>query len=357
MSWRAIFLINIPLGAFVVWAANRHVPETRDPTISGRLDFQGSAFASLALAGLTFGLIQAPENGLGSPAVIGAIAVGLASAVAFVRAERRSPEPMLPLSIFDSRQFTSANLVTFVVYAALGGVFFLLVVFLQVALGYAPIAAGAASLPLTALMLVLSPRAGMLAQRIGPRLPLTLGPILIGVGMLMMRGIDPGDSYLGAVLPAVVVFGLGLSLVVAPVTATVLAAADERHAGVASGVNNAVARTAGLVAVAALPVIAGLSGSDYASPTAITDGFHVAVLVCAILAFAGGVLAWLTISNDVLETAPATGGDTPDRAATDFNCGMAGTPLRPAREARCVPADEDELPRVKVPVGGAAGEG
>ena len=186
VSWRAIFLINIPLGAFVVWAANRHVPETRDPTISGRLDFRGSAFASLALAGLTFGVIQAPENGLGSPAVIGAIAVGLASAVAFVRAERRSPEPMLPLSIFDSRQFTSANLVTFVVYAALGGVFFLLVVFLQVALGYSPIAAGAASLPVTALMLVLSPRAGALAQRIGPRLPLTLGPILIAIGMLLM---------------------------------------------------------------------------------------------------------------------------------------------------------------------------
>ena len=353
VSWRAIFLINIPLGAFVVWAANRHVPETRDPTISGRLDLRGSAFASLALAGLTFGLIQAPENGLGSPAVIGAIAIGLASAVAFVRAERRSPEPMLPLSIFDSRQFTSANLVTFVVYAALGGVFFLLVVFLQVALGYAPIAAGAASLPLTALMLVLSPRAGALAQRIGPRLPLTLGPILIAVGTLLMTRIDPGDSYLEAVLPAVVVFGLGLSLVVAPVTATVLAAADERHAGVASGVNNAVARTAGLVAVAALPLIAGLSGGDYESPVAITDGFHVAMLACAILAFAGGVLAWLTISNDVLETAPAADGDTPDRAATDFSCGVAGTPLRPAREARCAPLDEGELPRVAVPVGGA----
>jgi EmrB/QacA subfamily drug resistance transporter len=359
VSWRAIFLINIPLGAFVVWAASRHVPETRDPTISGRLDFRGSALASLALAGLTFGLIQAPEDGLGSPAVIGAIAVGLASAIAFVRAERQSAEPMLPLSIFDSRQFTSANLVTFVVYAALGGVFFLLVVFLQVALGYSPIAAGAASLPVTALMLVLSPRAGALAQRIGPRLPLTLGPILIAVGMLMMRGIDPGDSYLGAVLPAVVVFGLGLSLVVAPVTATVLAAADERHAGVASGVNNAVARTAGLVAVAALPLIAGLSGNDYSSPVAITDGFHVAMLACAILALSGGVLAWLTISNDVLETTPAADGATPDRAATDMSCGVAGTPLRPAREARCASVDEGErdLPRVAVPVGGGTEEG
>jgi EmrB/QacA subfamily drug resistance transporter len=357
VSWRAIFFINIPLGAFVIWAAARHVPESRDPTITGRLDLQGSALASLALAGLTFAVIQAPEDGLGSPMVIAAIVVGVASAVAFVRAERRSAEPMLPLSIFDSRQFTSANVVTFVVYAAMGGVFFLLVVFLQVALGYSPIAAGSASLPITVLMLAMSPRAGALAQRIGPKLPLTLGPIGIAIGMLMMRGIDPGDSYLGSVLPPVVVFGLGLTLVVAPITATVLAAADERHAGVASGVNNAVARTAGLAAVAALPLIVGLSGTDYENPVAITDGFHGAVLACAILALAGGVLAWFTISNDVLQTAPATDGDVPDRAATDFSCGVAGTPLRPSREAQCAPIDERELPRVKVPVGGTADDG
>jgi MFS family permease len=236
-------------------------------------------------------------------------------------------------------------------------VFFLLVVFLQVALGYSPIAAGAASLPLTALMLVLSPRAGALATRIGPRLPLTLGPIGIAIGMLMMRGIDPGDSYLGSVLPPIIVFGLGLSLVVAPITATVLAAADERHAGVASGVNNAVARTAGLAAVAALPLIVGLSGTDYENPAALTDGFHGAVLACAILALAGGALAWLTISNDVLRTAPVADGDTPDRAATDFGCGVAGTPLRPAREARCAPVDEDELPRVTVGAGAEADDG
>jgi EmrB/QacA subfamily drug resistance transporter len=357
VSWRAIFFINIPLGAFVVWAAARHVPESRDPMITGRLDLQGSALASLALAGLTFAVIQAPEDGFGSPMVIAAIVVGLVSAVAFVRAERRSPEPMLPLSIFDSRQFTSANVVTFVVYAAMGGVFFLLVVFLQVALGYSPIAAGAASLPITVLMLALSPRAGALAQRIGPKLPLTLGPIGIAIGMLMMRGIEPGDSYLGSVLPPVVVFGLGLTLVVAPITATVLAAADERHAGVASGVNNAVARTAGLAAVAALPLIVGLSGTDYENPVALTDGFHGAVLACAILALAGGVLAWFTISNDVLQTAPATDGDVPDRAATDFSCGVAGTPLRPAREAQCAPIDERKLPRVKVGAGSSADGG
>jgi len=350
VSWRAIFLINIPIGAFVVYAANRHLPETRDPTISGRLDFLGSVLASLALAGVTFAVIQASEDGFGSAPVLTALVIGLASAVAFVRAEQRSPEPMLPLSIFDSRQFTSANLVTFVVYAALGGVFFLLVVFLQVALGYSAIGSGAASLPITALMLAFSPRAGALARRIGPRLPLTLGPILIAAGMLLMRLIEPGDSYLGSVLPAVFVFGVGLTLVVAPITATVLAAADERHAGVASGVNNTVARTAQLAAVAALPLIVGLSGGDYESPVAITDGFHQAMLVTAVLALAGGVLAWLTISNDVLRTAPAADGDTPDRAATDYSCAVAGTPLRPSREARCSAtgpdADGAELPEV-----------
>ena len=161
---------------------------------------------------------------------------------------------MLPPSIFSSRQFTAANVLTFVVYAALGGVFFLLVVFLQVGLGYSPIAAGAASLPVTALMLLLSSRAGALAERIGPRAPLTVGSAVIAVGMWLMSEIEIGDSYVTAVLPAVVVFGLGLSLVVAPITMTVLAAADPRHAGVASGVNNAVARTAGLAAVAALPL-------------------------------------------------------------------------------------------------------
>jgi EmrB/QacA subfamily drug resistance transporter len=357
VTWRAIFFINLPIGAFVVWAAARHVPETRDPMITGRLDFRGSALATLALAGITFTVIQAPEDGLGSPLVAAALVVGLASTFAFIRAERRSPEPMLPLSIFDSRQFTSANVVTFVIYAALGGVFFFLVVFLQVALGYSPIAAGAASLPVTALLLFLSPRAGALATRIGPRLPLTLGPILIAIGLAIMTRIEPGDSYVGAVLPPVIVFGLGLSLVVAPITATVLAAADERHAGIASGVNNAVARTAGLAAVAVLPVIAGLSGSDFQNPSAITDGFHIAMIASAILSLAGGAIAWLTISNDVLATAPATDGDTPDHAATDYSCGVAGTPLRPAREARCEPIGEGEPQRVVVGAAGTADEG
>jgi EmrB/QacA subfamily drug resistance transporter len=336
VSWRAIFLINLPLGAFVVYEARRHVPETRDPTVTGALDLRGSALAALGLGGFTFALIQAPDQGLDSAAVASALAIGVIASIAFVRAERRSAQPMLPLGIFSSPQFTSANLLTFVVYAALGGVFFLLVVFLQVSLGYSPIAAGAASLPITVLMLLLSARAGALAQRIGPRLPLTIGPLVIALGMLMMRGINIGDSYAEAILPPILVFGLGLTLVVAPITATVLAAADPNHAGVASGVNNAVARTAQLVAVAAFPLIAGLSGSDYQNPLALADGFDTAMMVGAALSAAGGVLAWTTISNDVLERAEEPGRE-PCRDALetvpDYHCAVAGTPLQSASRA------------------------
>lgn len=333
VSWRAIFLINLPLGAFVVYQARRHVPETRDPTATGSLDIRGSALAALGLGGITFALIQASEEGIGSGPVLAALAIGLVSSVLFFRTERRSEHPMLPLEIFSSRQFASANLVTFVVYAALGGVFFLLIVFLQVSLGYSPIAAGAASLPITALMLLFSARAGALAQRIGPRLPLTVGPLLIALGMLLMRGIDIGDSYLEAVLPPILVFGSGLTLVVAPITATVLAAANPNHAGVASGVNNAVARTSQLVAVAVFPLIAGLSGSDYQDPAAMADGFHTAMLAGAILSACGGVLAWFTISDDVLERAEEPGREPCLEAletAPEFHCAVAGTPIQSA---------------------------
>jgi MFS family permease len=233
---------------------------------------------------------------------------------------------MLPLSIFRSRQFSAANGVTFVVYAALGVVFFLLVSFLQISLGYTPVEAGASTLPITALMLVGSARAGALAQRIGPRIPLTIGPLIITVGLLLMLRINPGDSYVGYVLPAVVVFGLGLTFVVAPVTATVLAAVDSSHAGIASGVNNAVARVAGLLAVAVIPVIAGLTGDKFYEPSHMTHGFHVGMIVCAILAALGAAIAWTTISSDVLEEE----GEEPEEC--DYSCGIGAPALRPARE-------------------------
>jgi len=331
VSWRAIFFINIPLGAFVVWASRRHVPETRDTSIEGHLDISGSALAVLALGGLTFALIQASEVGIGAASVIVAALVGLAGLVAFVAVEKKGAEPMLPLSIFSSRQFTAANLLTFVVYAALGGVFFLLVVFLQIALGYSPIESGAASLPVTVLLFLLSARAGALAQRIGPRLPLTVGPLLIAAGILIYSQINPGDSYVGSVLPGVIVFGLGLALVVAPVTATVLAAADSRHSGVASGVNNAVARTASLAAVAVLPLIAGLSGADYEDPAALTDAFHTAMYAMAILAGFGAVVGFATIRNDVLEEAGEPEREASRQALEEEvsrrHCSVVGTPL------------------------------
>jgi EmrB/QacA subfamily drug resistance transporter len=252
LSWRWVFLINLPVGVIVVLAALRHVPESRDPEAAGGNDVPGSVLATLGLGGVTFALIDA-EGGF-SPAGYIAAVVGPVALAAFVFAERRQRSPMLPLDIFRSRQFTAANLVTFVVYGAMGGVFFLLAVELQTGLGYSPVAAGAATLPMTAMMLVFAARGGALAQRIGPRIPLTVGPLLIACGMVLMTRIGPGASYVGTVLPAVLVFGAGLVFVVAPVTATVLAAAPERHSGVASGVNNAVARTASLIAVAVLPL-------------------------------------------------------------------------------------------------------
>jgi EmrB/QacA subfamily drug resistance transporter len=336
ISWRAIFVINLPIGVFVAWAASRHVPESRDPTATGKLDTAGAALAAIGLGGTTYALIEAPERGA-SAAIVATAVIGIAALVGFFMQERRSANPMLPLSIFRSRQFSAANAVTFVVYAALGVVFFLLVSFLQISMGYTPIEAGSASLPVTVLMLVGSARAGEMAQRIGPRIPLTLGPLIIAAGLLLMLRINPGDSYVSTVLPAVFVFGLGLTLVVAPVTATVLAAVDSSHAGIASGVNNAVARVAGLLAVAVIPVAAGLTGDKFYEPSPMTHGFHVGMAICAALALVGAVVAWTTISSDVLHAEPEADGDTPDRLADDFSCGIGGPPLRPGREAECIP--------------------
>lgn len=331
VSWRAIFLINLPIGIFVVTMALRHVPETSDPAAAtGPLDLRGAVLAALGLAGMTYALIEAPEQGL-EPVIVLTGAGGVAFLIAFLLGERRSPNPMMPPALFASRQFTAANLVTFAVYAALSGVFFLLVSFLQISVGYSPIAAGAALLPVTGIMLLLSSRAGALAQRIGPRIPLTLGPLVLAAGTLLMMRIDRGDGYVATVLPAVVVFGLGLTLVVAPVTATVLAAAEARQAGIASGVNNAVSRVAGLLAVAVLPLVAGLTGDSFYDPVAMADGFRVAIVTCAGLAVAGGAVAWVTIRDDVLHAEPARGEQA--RLTTDFSCAVAGTPLCPRREA------------------------
>ena len=285
-SWRAVFWLNVPLAAAVVWVAVRHVPDSRDPHAHGRLDVPGTALGIVALAALTYGLIA----GHAIPVGIGIVAFGL-----FVVTERRSTNPLVPPSLFRSRVFTAANLVTLSVYAALGGVFFLLVLQLQIVAGYSPIASGVATLPITVLMLVLSSRAGRWAQHHGARLPMTVGPLVGAVGLLLMLRIGPDASYVADVLPAVLVFGLGLSALVAPLTGAVLGSVSTDRAGIASGVNNAVARTAQLLAVAALPGLAGIT--DYSDVDGFDAGFDVAMLICAGLMLAGAAIAALLVPS------------------------------------------------------------
>jgi len=329
LSWRYIFLLNLPLAALVLAVAARHVPETTDPTITGRVDVAGALLGAVGLAGVTFALVEGPRGGVPLGLTLLASGLAVAALAGFVVVEGRGRHPMLPLGIFSSRQFTGANLVTFAVYGALGGILFLLVVFLQTGLGYSPVAAGASLLPVTALMLVLSPRAGALAQRTGPRLPMTVGPLVAATGMALMTRIRPGSHYVTAVLPAVVVFGLGLAATVAPLTATVLAAADARHAGVASGVNNAVARVAGLLAVATVPLLAGIGGDDYRHPAALTAGFHTAATITAGLAAVGGVLAWLTIRDQPVGLPPPEGaGALLTTGGHEAHCALDAPPLR-----------------------------
>jgi EmrB/QacA subfamily drug resistance transporter len=342
LSWRWIFLINVPISLVVLGAAARHVPESRDPGATGRLDLRGGLLATAGLAGLTFALIEGPRGGTPLWPVLTAAVAGACALAAFVLNERRSPAPMLPLGVFTSGPFVSANAVTFTVYAALGGVFFLLVVFLQTSLGYSPLAAGAASLPVTVLMLLLSSRAGALAPRVGPRLPLTVGPLLLAAGMLLMLRIDVGDGYASAVLPAVLVFGLGLATTVAPVTATALAAAPAEHSGLASGVNNAVSRVAQLAAVAALPPLAGISGREFQDPSALAGGFHTAMVITAALAVCGALLAFTTIRSDVLRGSEDTARCAPGQAepgGRPYDCPVAGTPLRARPEGRALRGD------------------
>jgi MFS family permease len=207
---------------------------------------------------------------------------------------------MLPTGVFADREFSGANLSTFVIYGALGGWGFFLVVQLQTVLGYSAAAAGAAMIPSTVVLTLLSARAGALAQRTGARLPMTVGPLLAAVGLLLLARVGEGSSYWVDVLPGSLISGLGLSLLVAPLTATVMDAAPDHLVGVASGVNNAVARAAQLLAVAALPVAVGLSGDDYEEPAVFSAGYHVAMTVCAVLLALGGLVSWCTIRGDTL---------------------------------------------------------
>jgi EmrB/QacA subfamily drug resistance transporter len=321
VSWRLVFFINLPLAAVVVAVSARHVPETKAPGPVPRLDVRGALCISGALAGITYGLIAASSYGWGSVPVLVPLAVGLLLLGLFVLVEAREPEPMLPLGIFRSRQFTAANAVTFVVYAALSGLLFLVPTVLQVVHGYSPVASGTALLPVTFIMLALSSRSGALASRIGPRLQMTVGPLVIAASFLLFTRISDSGDYLTAVLPGAVVFGLGVAIMVAPLTATALAAAPADHAGIASAVNNDVARAAGLIAVAVIPALAGITGDSYLHPAALAHGFREASIMSAVFCAAGGVLAALTIRNPSRAKCTQT---TPQ----GFNCALDGPPLR-----------------------------
>lgn len=291
-GWRWVFLINVPLALVCAPVAVRHVPESRDERAHGHFDVLGAALGALALALLTYALIEARE---GTVIVAVSAVLGLAAAVAFVAVERRSPDPMMPLGIFASRQFSAVNLVTLCVYAAFGGFFFLAALQLQVVAGYSALGAGTALLPITVLMLLLSARSGELGERIGPRVQLTAGPLVCAVGVLLMLRVGPGASYVTDVLPALLVLGLGMVTLVAPLTATVLGSVDVARAGLASGINNAAARAAGLVAVAALPLLAGMGEEAYRSPGAFDAAFGRAMVWCAGVLVVGAGVAFATV--------------------------------------------------------------
>ena len=339
-GWRWIFLLNLPLAALVIAVSVRHVPESSDPGARGRFDVAGAVLAALALAGITDALIEAPAHPLPRAALTGG--AGVLAGAAFVVVERRRSRrpdpvpPMVPLDVFASRQFTAVNVATFLVYGALSGMLFLLVLDLQVVAGFSPLAAGISLLPSTALLLLLSARAGTLAQRFGPRWLMTIGPLVAGAGLLLLTRAGPHASYLPDVLPGVVLFGLGLSATVAPLTATVLASAEVRHAGVASGVNNAVARAAGLIAVAGLPLAVGLSSTGYHDPARLYSGFKAAMVLCACLLAAAAVLSALTIDNSVLQ--PAAGQPPAPEPECRPCCPVGAPPLEPGRRDHGHPA-------------------
>ena len=344
-SWRWVFFINLPVAAAVLFMTVRHVPESRDPTASGRVDTVGATLAVVFLAGLTYGLIEAPTRGWSSPAVVASLVLAALAAPVFFVVEHRRANPMLPLTLFHSRQFSGANGVTFAVYGALGGALFLLPVELQIVRGYSPLQAGLSLFPLTLVMLTLSARSGALSARIGPRLQMTVGPLIVGAGLaLLVRATNPG-SYWTQVFPAVLVFALGLAVTVAPLTATAMGAAPPEHSGVASAVNNVVARAGGLLAVAVLPLLAGLTGEAALHSGTLAIGFRTAMLIAALTCAAGGVLAALTIRNPSRPTAAvapaavasaATG--AVEQEQPTWHCGISGPPPDPslaATEERC----------------------
>ncbi|NYF98646.1 MFS transporter [Janibacter cremeus] len=300
LTWHWIFAVNVPLCALVIGLALVAVPESRDVESVGSFDLAGAGTTVVALGALTWLLTSGPTAKGASLAVAGA---ALVLAVAgFVLAETRVGRPLVPFPLFTSRVFAAANLMTFLVYGALGAIMFVLVIQLQTSSGWSPLTSGLATLPVTVLLLLLSPRMAELADRTGPRLPMSVGPVVCAVGVLVLSGVGPGTGWV-LVLSGTSVFALGLTALVSPLTAAVLAAAPDRLAGSASGINNAVARTGTLLAVAAIPPLVGLTGDDYTDPTALTQGYRLATFVVAGLLLLGGGVSWLGLRPPSSRTA------------------------------------------------------
>jgi EmrB/QacA subfamily drug resistance transporter len=325
-SWRWIFAINVPLVVVTLMLVREAVPDA--PTVPRRVDVLGAALCAIGLAGIVFGLIEQPRFGWGSPAIILTLLGGFAALAAFIAFERRATHPMLRLDLFKRRNFAIANLQTLTIYAGLSVLFFFLFIFLQQVAGYSALRASLTTIPSTLIMFALSRRFGALADRYGPRFFLTAGPLTAAVGVLMFLRLGMQTSYLSDLLPGLVVFSLGLSMTVAPLTATVLADADESDAGIASAINNAIARVAGLIGISAIGAIVAtrLTGNAFAQNQASVDAFHQAILICGVLVASGGVVAAFGIENPKrrVKAADCSGGQ------------LAGVP-RPAAVAQRSP--------------------
>ena len=299
-SWRFVFFSIVPFAVAAAWIAFRHASAAEKTTksqSSSSLDYAGAVLATLGLAGVVGALITGPDAGFTSPLVLASLIAGLLLLGGFVFVESRAQTPLLPLDVFGHREFVAANLNTLFVYASLNGLFFLLMLQLQNGLHYSAVVAGASLLPVNALLLLISPRSGHLAERIGARIPMAAGSLIAAVGMLLFTRVKPGASYVTTLLPALIVFGIGLGLLVAPLTTVALRSLGEKRAGIASGVNNAAALLAGLLATAAIPVAAGLAGSRRPSGAALAGAFTRAMVICAALCGVGAIVAATMISG------------------------------------------------------------
>jgi predicted MFS family arabinose efflux permease len=288
-SWRWIFALNVPVIALTLVIVAKAVQERPLEGPRPHVDVVGAVLCAVGLAGPTFGLVRQPELGWGAPSVLLPIVGGLAVFACFLAYERRSPRPMLPLGLFKRRNFAAGNLQTLLMYGGLSITLFVLTLFLQEVAGYSALEAGLATMPTTVIMFLLSRRMGALADRLGPRRFMGFGPLIAAAGLLLYLRVGRDAPYFTEVLPAILVFAFGLSMTVAPLTATVLADADDRNAGIASGVNNAIARVAGLLGVALVGVLAG--------DRLTLSGFHMVVALSAALVAIGGVIGLAFIQD------------------------------------------------------------